>query len=473
MSAAVNQTIQTEYEHYTDSVRVRNSKVACALVIALMPAGIVLDWKVYPEDVSQFLIVRLISSLLAGLVLGRLFAKKLSQAETNLLCAGWWVIPSVAISWMIGAKDGVMSPYYAGLCLVILAVSTVIQATMKQSLRAVLFILSLYVGACLLNKNPTEWQKDEWRMFLNNIYFITLTTIIVMAGNVFYNRLRFREFTLRHELAESRTKVEENNVQLDTQNKELADTIQKLTEAESQLVQSEKMASLGRMSAGIIHEINNPLNFATTGLFTLRKKAKHIAPEQQEEYNDILKDVEEGVTRVKNIVSDLRMFTHPNTDNLDKVDVNEVVTSALRFLSNEMKDKVAIEQKLAEGQLVYANKNKLIHVFVNLFQNSLDALKSKPFTNGERPTIWIESVDSNDTVALLVRDNGPGITSEHMDKIFDPFYTTKDVGEGMGLGLSICYRIMQEAKGRITVHTEPGRLCEFKLEFPKELKASI
>ena len=81
-------------------------------------------------------------------------------------------------------------------------------------------------------------------------------------------------------------------------------------------MQSEKMASLGRMSAGIIHEINNPLNFATTGLFTLKKKAQHVAPEQQEEYNEILKDVEDGVARVKNIVSDLRMFTHPNTDRL-------------------------------------------------------------------------------------------------------------------------------------------------------------
>ena len=467
MSDAAKQNIQLEYEQYTDSVRVRNSKVACALVIALVPAGVVLDKMVY-ESWTFFLALRLITSLLAGIVLWRLFAKNLSKAETTLLCAGWWVLPSIAVSWMIKEQDGTASPYYAGLCLVILAVSTVIQATLKESLRAVLFILGLYVGACLLSEYPFDWK-----MFSNNLYFITLTTIIVMAGNVFYNRLRFREFTLRHELAESRTKVEENNVQLDSQNKELADTIQKLTEAESQLVQSEKMASLGRMSAGIIHEINNPLNFATTGLFTLRKKAKHVAPEQQEEYNDILKDVEEGVSRVKNIVSDLRMFTHPNTDNLDQVDVNEVVTSALRFLSNEMKDKVVIEQKLAEGQIVQANKNKLIHVFVNLFQNSLDALKSKPFNNGERPTIWIESVESGDKVALLVRDNGPGITSEHMDKIFDPFYTTKDVGEGMGLGLSICYRIMQEAKGRITVRTELGKLCEFKLEFPKEPKANL
>src|SRR5690606_29224952 len=169
--------------------------------------------------------------------------------------------------------------------------------------------------------------------------------------------------------------LEISNQKLDVQNKELADTIQKLTEAESQLVQSEKMASLGRMSAGIIHEINNPLNFATTGLFTLRKKAKYVAPEQQEEYNEILKDVEDGIVRVKNIVSDLRTFTHPDTDNLDQVDATEAVTSALRFLSNEMKDRVTVEQKLGEQVIVRANKNKLIHVFVNLLQNSLDAMR--------------------------------------------------------------------------------------------------
>jgi len=116
---------------------------------------------------------------------------------------------------------------------------------------------------------------------------------------------------------------------------------------------------------------------------------------------------------------------------------------------------------------VRANKNKLIHVCVNLLQNSLDALKRKPF-NGEQPTIRIAGRVENGKSVLSVYDNGVGIAAEHLDKIFDPFFTTKDVGEGMGLGLSICYRIVREYAGRISVKTEPGRFCEFTLEFPTQ-----
>jgi len=219
------------------------------------------------------------------------------------------------------------------------------------------------------------------------------------------------------------------------------------------------------MSAGIIHEINNPLNFATTGLFTLRNKGKYLAPEQQEDYQEILKDVEEGIKRVKTIVSDLRMFTHPDTESRDQIEVGDIVASALRFLSNEWKDKVQLEQNLSEHQTIWANKNKLIHVLVNLLQNSMDAFKHKSF-EGEKPTIWIASRVANGKSVLSIRDNGMGISAEHLDKVFDPFFTTKDVGEGMGLGLAICYRIIQDCDGKISVRTEPGKFCEFTLEFP-------
>jgi len=254
---------------------------------------------------------------------------------------------------------------------------------------------------------------------------------------------------------------------LSKQKQVLETTIEQLKDTEIQLVQTEKLASLGRMSAGIIHEINNPLNFATTGLYTLRNKGKYLAPEQREEYQEVLKDVEDGITRVKNIVTDLRMFTHPETESRDEVELSEVLTASLRFLSNEWRNRVEIEQKLAEHQTAYANKNKLIHVFTNLLQNSLDALKKKKFEN-EKPTIWIEGRLEGSRSILVVRDNGTGIDKEHLDKIFDPFYTTKDVGEGMGLGLAICYRIVQDCDGRIQVRTEPGKFCEFTLEFPSK-----
>jgi len=145
--------------------------------------------------------------------------------------------------------------------------------------------------------------------------------------------------------------------------------------------------------------------------------------------------------------------------------VAEVVTAALRFLSNEWKGKVRIESKLAERQTVWANKNLLTQALLNLLTNSLDALKTKTFA-GEPPAIQIEGCLEPGKSILRVRDNGPGIGAEHLDKIFDPFFTTKDVGQGMGLGLATCHTIMQNCGGRISARSEPGQFCEITLEFP-------
>jgi two-component system sensor histidine kinase PhcS len=164
----------------------------------------------------------------------------------------------------------------------------------------------------------------------------------------------------------------------------------------------------------------------------------------------------------------LRTFSHPDAESRDQVEVSEVVASALRFLSNEWKDGVQIEQKLPGHQTIWANKSKLIQVLVNLLQNSIDAMKDKKFENDDKPSILIEGRLEPGRSILIVRDNGLGIENEHLDKIFDPFFTTKEVGQGMGLGLSICYRIVQECDGRISVRTEPGKFCEFALEFPSK-----
>jgi signal transduction histidine kinase len=265
-----------------------------------------------------------------------------------------------------------------------------------------------------------------------------------------------------------RNLLESHNYQrrLTRQNHELESTIEQLKETETQLVQNEKLASLGRMSAGIIHEINNPLNFASTGLFALRNKCKNLDPDRKQSFEEILADVEDGLRRVKTIVTDLRTFTRLDKDSLEQVDVAEAVAAALRLVSSEIKSRnTCVTQSLAPGQTVWANKNKLIQVMVNLLQNSIDAMETKVYDNGG-PTIHILGLCDSDRSIVRVRDNGPGIDLTHRDKIFEPFFTTKDIGKGLGLGLSICYRLVQEFDGRISVRTEPGMFCEFSLEFP-------
>jgi two-component system sensor histidine kinase PhcS len=413
-----------------------------------------LDFYVFNHDQAlSFLRLRLLcSALMAGLyaVLGTDFGKKYYHFQGIILL----FLPSATIAWMVCATEGTASPYYAGLTLVLMVLAVVLDWTFWQSVVSVALVLLLYLAACLFS--PAAFDKG---LFINNLFFLISSGIAIIAGTYYHSRVRVREFVSRSELDKSR--------------KALEASLQQLKENEMQLVQSEKLASLGRMSAGIIHEINNPLNFATTGLFTLRKKGKHLAPEQQADYAEVLTDVEDGLKRVQTIVSDLRMFTHPNTEQLDPVPVDEVVTPALRFLSNEWRDTVQIEQKFADHQTIWANKNKLIQVMVNILQNSLDALKTKSFAAGEKPTIGIEGRVENGQTILSIRDNGTGIDAKHLDKIFDPFFTTKDVGAGMGLGLSICYSIVQEYGGKISVKTEPGKFCEFTLEFPVKTNQAV
>jgi two-component system sensor histidine kinase PhcS len=201
-------------------------------------------------------------------------------------------------------------------------------------------------------------------------------------------------------------------------------------------------------------------------LYTLRNKARFVTPEQQAEYSEVLHEVEEGISRVKHIVTDLKSFTHPDMEQVDAVEVAPIITSALRFLSSEWKDRVLVEQKIPREMVIHANRNKLLQVFVNMIQNSLDAIRRKQFKPGEQPTISIEGREENARTILILRDNGEGMDTQTLAKVFDPFFTTKEIGEGMGLGLTICYRIIKECDGRVTVNSERGKYTEFRIEFP-------
>jgi C4-dicarboxylate-specific signal transduction histidine kinase len=253
--------------------------------------------------------------------------------------------------------------------------------------------------------------------------------------------------------------------ELSRKNQILEATLEQLKETEGQLVHSEKLASLGRMSAGIIHEINNPLNFAKTGLFTLKRMAESLAEEEKAEFLAVLRDMEGGVNRIIHIVSDLRTFTRPDVNELETVPVVKIIDSALRFLSHEWRDKVHIEKDIPEGHTIWANRNQATQVLVNLLQNALDSVNSKAFPD-IGPTIWLRSVETDRESVITVRDNGEGIAPETLPKIFDPFFTTKDVGEGTGLGLTVSYGIVKDHEGEIKVESEFGKFTRFLIYLP-------
>jgi signal transduction histidine kinase len=197
------------YDRHTFEGNIRNSKVACILVVILMPIGYLMDTYVYPVEKHYLLALRLMTSLLAGLVFLALRQRNLPQSAYRILCAGWYLAPGFFISWMIYATEGIHSTYYAGLNLVILAISTVIQATLAESMIAIGLIVSMYFVACVLHGNA-----GDPRMIANNGFFLFCTSAIVLTGNFFYNRLRCREYVLRFELDQNRQMLEDSNQKL-------------------------------------------------------------------------------------------------------------------------------------------------------------------------------------------------------------------------------------------------------------------
>ena len=254
--------------------------------------------------------------------------------------------------------------------------------------------------------------------------------------------------------------------ELVVQKQHLESALEQIKETESMLVQNEKLASLGRLSAGLIHEINNPLNYARQGLGIIGRSVKSLPEEERADFSDTLKDVEEGVNRVIQIISDLRGFTR-NTSQLNHAfDLKNVVNTGLRFFSHVWKDGIQREVDIPDGLEIRGDSNQFVQVLINFIQNAIDAMSTKEFPEGETACIKLSAHTRRDKVLFSIRDNGPGIPQSIRDKIFDPFFTTKDVGQGMGLGLSICNRIIADHGGRIEVLSQLGQFTEFILELP-------
>lgn len=243
------------------------------------------------------------------------------------------------------------------------------------------------------------------------------------------------------------------------QNQELQAAMKELKNTQGQLIQSEKLNALGRLSAGLLHEVNNPLNFAFA-TFQLLEREDSI---KQDEYvGELMKDIREGMERISQIVRDLKAFAYPETSDLQsEFSLQKAAESAVRFtaakssqfeIRNEMPDWYAL-----------GSQSHIVQVIVNLIENAVDAMLD---SGTENPMVTLSAQRlENGRIQVRVADNGPGIPKEIQDKIFDPFYTTKDVGAGLGMGLSICHTIVSNHSGVLAIESsgENGTVFTFDL----------
>ncbi|OZH56123.1 serine/threonine protein kinase, partial [Hydrocoleum sp. CS-953] len=297
-------------------------------------------------------------------------------------------------------------------------------------------------------------------------------------------------------------KIQERTQELNEKNLRLEQTLHELQRTQSQLIQSEKMSSLGQLVAGVAHEINNPVGFIygnlspaneyISDLLNLIDLYQEHYPEPVEEIQDEIEDIDlefliqdlqkllnsikVGAERIRDIVISLRNFSRLDEADMKPVNIHEGIDSTLLILHTRIKEKsdrheVKIVRNYGNLPQVICYVSQVNQVFMNLLANGIDALENRRDKQQEfdsQPTITISTeVTKSETVKIKIADNGSGINSQALSKIFDPFFTTKPVGVGTGLGLSISYSIVVEKHGGdLSCVSEVGKGTEFIIEIP-------
>jgi signal transduction histidine kinase len=265
--------------------------------------------------------------------------------------------------------------------------------------------------------------------------------------------------------------------------------IEELEHAHNQLLQSEKLASIGQLAAGVAHEINNPIGFVNSNLGTLDRylgdllrvidayqqveaalppearaqvdavKRAADLPYLQEDIGPLVKESRDGLDRVTRIVQDLKDFSRLGAADWQQADLHRCLDSTLNVVANEIKYKAELDRQYGEIPDVCCVPSQLNQVFMNLLVNAAQAIP-------ERGRITLTTGRRGDEVFVAVRDSGAGIAPELLTRIFDPFFTTKPVGSGTGLGLSVSHGIVKRHGGRIEVASQPGAGSEFRVWLP-------
>lgn len=334
----------------------------------------------------------------------------------------------------------------------------------------------------IINRESQLQEMETVVLSQKNLLFLLVTISGIM---ILFSVVTYRAYTARRRDA----------MKLAKQKEELSELLTELRSAQSQLVQSEKMASLGVLIAGIAHEINNAINFVYSGIHIIKAKFTELNPiiaqvkklkgddkdlkkkvdelvdlrkelgynDTQRVIRDMIKNVQIGAERTTEIVKGLKTFSRSEDEIKSSIDVHEDIDVALLLLEGQYKNIINVEKKFAEKvPTIEGYQGQLGQAFLNLIGNAIDAVQEK----GEKAKITIRTKLKKGFVEISIKDNGMGISPEVLDKIFDPFFTTKGIGIGTGLGLSITYGIIEKHGGNIQVHSEPGKGAEFIVLLP-------
>jgi len=269
--------------------------------------------------------------------------------------------------------------------------------------------------------------------------------------------------------------VQMRTADLARKNRELAEALDKLTRAQKQLVQSEKLASIGQLVAGIAHEINNPVNAIVNTVGPLEEAIDELdvtdpaaRSAAAKDMRDMIRVVQRGAQRTKAIVSALHNYSRTDDESVVDFDVDRSIVDSLELLRHLLKQNVTVKQEFGDAGRVKGHAGQVNQVFMNLLTNAAQALAGR-----DNATITITTTGDDENVVVKIRDNGPGIPAEVLPRIWDPFFTTKDVGEGTGLGLSIVHELVERHGGRIVVDTALGEGTTFTVTLPRQIPAAL